>query len=665
MTFTADDQDGGVSTETLVVVVGNIAPQISSTPPMYGQQGVVYSYQPSVLDPGDEVFLWTLAPSAPATMTIDPGTGLLTWTPSYADSLLGSVAVTLTVDDQDGGTDVQSWSITIGYSDADGDGIADSWETDNGLDPNDPNDADSDADGDGVSNVDEFAAGTDPNSFDGPEAPILVSPIGDEEVDSSVPFLVLANSFDPQGDELAYDFEVWEDAAMTVLLTDSLDVLEDNSGQTSWKVDVALAENSTVYWRARASDGLAEGPYSGLESFFVNELNEAPETPVAQAPLDGAVLSASTPLLEWSAAGDPDGDFVTYSVQVHRVDSGELDVELEGLGGHDEAYGSSPCSSDGSYGGVTCSWTINVSLEEDQSYLWSVVAVDEHGLQGAWSEPEEFRYSNANEAPTGVVFLAPLDGSELETLSPRLVASEGIDPEGRELSYHFALDTSANFTSELLVEGVAAASGTGSVEWDLASEGSELSEDTTWYARVRAEDPQGLASPWDVISLFVRGDNAAPPVPELLAPAEDAYPSPCPLLVVGNVTDPEGDTVFYDFIVSSDAELTDIVSEHSHVLEGVGSEDGAEQTVWMAEGLPIGELYWSARAVDEHGAASDWAATWPLTVPSGEPEIETLDGVELLSGGCACEASVLGSATPTSWLLLGLLGLVPRARRRR
>jgi hypothetical protein len=57
-------------------------------------------------------------------------------------------------------------NLRIVPDDADGDGMRDSWELENGLDPTNPADALTDLDGDGLSNSEEFAEGTNPGLSD-------------------------------------------------------------------------------------------------------------------------------------------------------------------------------------------------------------------------------------------------------------------------------------------------------------------------------------------------------------------------------------------------------------------------------------------------------------------------------------------------------------------
>ncbi len=60
--------------------------------------------------------------------------------------------------------------------DTDGDGLPDDYEINNGLDPNDPTDADEDLDSDGISNLEEFLGGTNPTTPD--VIPPIINPEG-------------------------------------------------------------------------------------------------------------------------------------------------------------------------------------------------------------------------------------------------------------------------------------------------------------------------------------------------------------------------------------------------------------------------------------------------------------------------------------------------------
>ena len=79
-------------------------------------------------------------------------------------------------DDNDGTLDEDdAFPLNALYNaDSDGDGMADAWETDNGLNPEDASDAATDLDGDGRINRDEFTAGTDANSDD--VDPVVTAP---------------------------------------------------------------------------------------------------------------------------------------------------------------------------------------------------------------------------------------------------------------------------------------------------------------------------------------------------------------------------------------------------------------------------------------------------------------------------------------------------------
>jgi hypothetical protein len=100
----------------------------------------------------------------------------------------------------------------------------------------------------------------------------------------------------------------------------------------------------------------------------------------------------------------------------------------------------------------------------------------------------------------------------------------------------------------------------------------------------------------DVMLLGAGTENGLPPSPPLLSPANGAVIDGMVQFTVGNVTDPDGDDVFYGFRVYADADLTELVAS----VDGVPAGDG-EETSWSAS-LDTGDYHWRAYA----GDASEW-----------------------------------------------------------
>ena len=643
VSMTADDGDA-TDVETMTVTIANVAPAFASSPTTNLTQGVAWSWLPVVTEPGADTLTFATSASMPAAMTLDTATGQLDWTPTFAD--VGTAAFTMTVDDGDGGSDIISVALTVDFEDSEPDGMADSWETANGLDPT-VDDSAGDTDGDGVSNLDEFLAGTDPNSFDGPDVPVQTDPVAGVEVNDARPVLSWTNATDPQADILTYEVELYDDAAMTTLLASEAGIAEDASGTSSWTPTASVAENALGWWRVRAADPYVEGGWTSLESFFVNETNEAPDAVVPAAPLEGDVVASATPELSWIASADIDGDAVTYDVRVWDRSLTTLITETTDVAG--------------------LVWTVDVSLTEDLDYAWDARAVDEHGLDGDWSTPQGFTVNTANSAPTDVVFLDPLDGDEVESQSPLLRATGSSDVEGDAITYTFELDTAATFDSADLVSIAVEDDGSGEASVDLAVEGVTLDENMGWNARVRAVDAIGAASSWDTIAFFVRGPNDGPLAPMLLAP-EDGWSQlttdATPLFVVAHTTDPEDDGVLYDIVVASDAEVTTVVAEVIGLVGGAGDDGTEDQTSWRpSEPLPAGTYYWTARATDVEGASQDAGEVWSFVIDAPDTGDDDDDDDDGGNTGCACQSSVSGPGVSPFFALLLLL--VPALRRRR
>lgn len=616
--ITVTDLAGASDTGSYPITIDNVAPIFTSTPDPLAEEGVEYIYAPTVFDPGvNDLLTYSAGPTNPTGVVVSPLAGALTWTPTYADS--GTNTLSVTVDDGDGGVTTQTWTATVDLEDLDGDGMADGWEDENGLDSTDPTDAALDPDNDGQTNLDEFLNGTDPNNFDGPTAPVATTPVDGTFVLDFRPTLRWDAATDPNGDSLSYEVEVHEDAGMTSLVVSEAGVIS-----LAWDPTINLDENAEYHWRVRAHDGWTFGPWSNTLWLFVDTSNQPPEAPVPLYPIDAETVADVMPSPEWAPGVDPDRDPLTYDIRV--TDDNNALITSGSTAARD-------------------TWTLDVALDEDTWYRWSVRAVDDEGLSGPWSLDERFFVSTANAAPGEIFFIAPEEGESIGTQSPVLIATETSDPEGDSPLYHFTLDTELDGgedTYETWVEH----SDTGEVGWLLNSDGIELAPNQNWVARVRAEDSEGVGGSWAQVTFFIRGVNDAPPIPELIAPG-DATAVEVAEFEIGAVQDPDGDPVTYRIRVARDEDFTEILAFDENI------EAEGDTISWAPSGVS-GSVFWTARAVDNSGVASDWAEPWEVAI--GGP----------LAGCDNCESTLVGrSSAPRGAALVGLFLALCGLRRRR
>jgi hypothetical protein len=98
--------------------------------------------------------------------------------------------------DRDGLSNLQEFQLGTDplNADTEGDGMSDSWEVANGLNPNDPADANTDLDGDGLTNIEEFRIGTSPKNVDSDSNGICDGPLVPSGVATKTRYRSLAPS---------------------------------------------------------------------------------------------------------------------------------------------------------------------------------------------------------------------------------------------------------------------------------------------------------------------------------------------------------------------------------------------------------------------------------------------------------------------------------------
>ncbi len=277
-----------------------------------------------------------------------------------------------------------------------------------------------------------------------PTTPVLDSPVGGETLaDTTVPLMV-QNSTDRDGDTLSYEFELHEDTTDGEP-SQTGSVPEDSSGMSGWLTG-EITENALVYWRARAFDGNAQNgysPWSDWETFRVDTVNEPPAAPEVVKPTEGETVPVVEPRLSASVPEDPEDDALTLFFEVASdAEFNSVVASSDGIDATDVA--------------TTVEWTTTPALEGGAQYFVRARAVDEHGVEGPWSEIVGFSVHKM-EPPAAPGFTGDFGAQCQEGYTfaqiPDSLTVDNVNQSGSQLTFELQiLDWTASGDAEPLYE---------------------------------------------------------------------------------------------------------------------------------------------------------------------------------------------------------------------
>jgi len=414
---------------------------------------------------------------------------------------------------------------------------------------------------------------TTPNTA--PPAPTANSPEHQGTVNVLRPTLIVNNVADPQGTPVVYFFQVSKFANFSSLAAQA-GPLPQGSPTTSWQVTPSLENGTAYFWRARAYDNIAYSGWMTTRSFTVNVpvVNQPPSTPAVYSPPDGATITFVPISLTWHNATDPDGQGLTYHVQL--MDSASA-VAL------DSALGVAQS------GGATTSYSPQLSLINARWYSWRVRAFD--GIDySPWMTAARFYLDTmygVNQPPQVPGLVSPADNDTMISLQVSLAAHQAFDPESDPLTYEFALYTDQDLTNKIDSADSLSPSGMGEViTWPVST---LLTSGRRYFWSCRAYDGDDHSS-WAAAFNFWAFDfsvNADQTSPTNLYPINgEVVKNTRPRLEVDNVISVVDENLYY-FEVSEDSTFI------NRVYSGPVEEEAPRTTGWeVSVPLKSNHTYW-------------------------------------------------------------------------
>ena len=321
-----------------------------------------------------------------------------------------------------------------------------------------------------------------------PTAPAIMTPAGGE-VATGTPTLVINNATDPDSQSLMYTFELDTVNTFDSLNKQTSGLIAEGAGTTGW-TPATLTENAAYYWRAKANDGQADGPWV-TANFFVNTVNEAPSVPTLHGPANNSWVTVLAPALQVNASLDPDNDGITYEYEVYS-DSGLASkvTSITGAGN---------------------SWTVTPALSDNTWYWWTAQARDEHGAASGWMTAGQLFVNDSGRNDPPHITINKPGVSDSTNAASYTIAWTASDPDSDPVITLFYDTTGAGFSGIQIATGMRLSDPVSSYVWDISGLG-----DGTYYVYARIDDGTTAVNTYAAGPLVI---VRSPPTPVITASA--------------------------------------------------------------------------------------------------------------------------------------------------
>ncbi|HDP67786.1 MAG TPA: T9SS type A sorting domain-containing protein [Candidatus Marinimicrobia bacterium] len=290
-------------------------------------------------------------------------------------------------------------------------------------------------------------------------------------------------------------------------------IQESRYDQTHIRLRSTLLENTTYFWRVRAIDlEEAMSPWSPVNSFTVNQYNEAPGRAVPLVSPPDLTEIADSGLIQWLPVFDPDpGDSVSYLIEISERNSfyNPLIRSRLNLPPHPADF----CPADTLAVRLLSIDAATTKLNDNQIYYWRVLAYDKFNVRGpAPDTPIRFIYNPINDPPFSVTHgFRPANGEIIKSRSPVLTWNAASDPDFSDLqfklSYKIQISPDALFQESNCTEYRTDPGDT------VCFISHPLEENQKYFYRIQTLDPHGAASNWSTINSFITNEIPEAPFP--------------------------------------------------------------------------------------------------------------------------------------------------------